>query len=71
MCGCIAILRKVVRDEIDELLDKAVFRQRPRAHKETSSVSVWKNISEKENSRVKRAGSITAVRSPTDSFCIK
>ena len=49
MCGCIAILRKVVRDETDELLDKAVFRQRPRAHKETSSVSVWKNISDTEN----------------------
>lgn len=67
MCGCIAILRKVVRDE---LLDKAVFEQRPRAGKETSSVSVWKNISDKENGQVKRADSIIAVRSPTNSFCI-
>ena len=70
MCGCIAILRKMVRDERDELLDKAVFEQGPRAGKETISVSIWKNISDKENGRVKRADSIIAVRSPTDSFCI-
>lgn len=70
VCGCIAILRKMVRDERDELLDKAVFEQGPRAGKETISVSIWKNISDKENGRVKRADSIIAVRPPTDSFCI-
>lgn len=36
---CIAILRKVVRDERDELLDKVILEQRPKAGKEASCVS--------------------------------
>lgn len=67
---CIAILRKVVRDERDELLDKVILEQRPKAGKKASYVSVWKNISEKENGQVKRPESIIAVRSPTGSFYI-
>ena len=49
MLVCIAILRKVVRDERDELLDKVILEQRPKAGKKASYVSAWKNVSEKEN----------------------